>query len=66
MLSDLYISSFGGSYKKLLSTLLKEAAENSRNLFQFKPFHQSIREPQDFTAFGEQFFDIVLIKETSG
>lgn len=54
------------SYKKLLGLLLGEAAANSRELFQFKPFHRSIREPQDYQSFGEQFFDIVLVKETSG
>ena len=49
-----------------MGTLLNEAAENSRNLFQFQPFHKNIREPYDYTAFGEAFFDIVLVKETSG
>jgi len=50
----------------MMGTLLKEAAENSRDLFQFQPFHKMIRDPFDYTTFGESFFDILLVKETSG
>jgi hypothetical protein len=46
----------------MLGLLVSEAGENSRNLFQFAPFHQAIRGPtQDYTKFGEEFFDILIV-----
>ncbi|GAB5034253.1 glycerol-3-phosphate acyltransferase [Nannochloropsis oceanica] len=53
-------------YQEMLGLLMKEAAENSRSLYQFEPFHKNIRGPVDFTAFGENFFDILCVKEQSG
>jgi hypothetical protein len=49
-----------------LSLLLNEAAENSRNLYPFGPFHKAIRTPPDFTRFGEEFFDMLFGMPTSG
>jgi hypothetical protein len=56
----------GGRYKMILGVLLKEAAENARSLFPFASFHKCIRQPFDYTAFGEEFFSIVLENEGSG
>ena len=50
----------------MLSVLLTEAATNSRDLYQFDPFHKNIRGPgTDFTKFGETWFDILIVQETS-
>lgn len=50
-----------------MSLLLSEAAENSRNLYNFGHFHRALRTGgPDFTRFGEEFFDITIEGPRSG
>lgn len=57
----------GEKYANLMNILLKEAVVNSKELYNFAPFHRALRDENgvDYQTFGEEFFDICMEKERS-
>ena len=54
-----------GDFNRIIGMLLSNVAKNMRDPFQFAPFHQAVRAPNDFYKWAQSFMNTLILWEDS-